>query len=138
MKVRGGAVHVLPGGRHTMIIGETPGARTAGLVEAGAEGHGNCSATISVPIATWRVVPLCAGVIVIVPCAVLGAEAGGLGWGDDGADGEAGRDGADELDGADEDGLPEAEPPCAPESEGVLGGDCDADPEALPGPVPDP
>ena len=95
--VRAGAEHVLPG-RHTMLIGETPGAKTAGLVDVGVEGHGNCSAMTSVPTATWRVVPFCAGVTVIVPCAVLGAEVVGFG----GGDGERGG-------GAEEDRVGEAE-----------------------------
>lgn len=80
--VRGGAEHVVPGGRHTMYIGETPGARIEGLVEMGAAGHGNCEAMISVPTATWNVIPFCAGVTVSVPCTVLGAELGGDGRGD--------------------------------------------------------
>lgn len=147
VNVRGGSEHVPPGGRHTMAIGEMPGASTAGLLDAGAEGQGNCSATISVPTATCRVVPFCAGVMVSVPCVALGAEAGGLGCGEDRDKdgGDAGRDGADEA-GADADGCPEPEPPWDPGSEGVAGGDCVPDPESLgeglpdgfPGPVPAP
>jgi hypothetical protein len=65
-----------------MLIGETPGARTAGSVDAGEEGYGNCAAITVVPTATWKVIPFCAGVTVIVPCAALGDEAGGVGRGD--------------------------------------------------------
>ena len=49
--VRGGSVHELPG-RHTITIGDTPGARTAGSVDTGAEGYGNCAAMTEVPTAT--------------------------------------------------------------------------------------
>ena len=52
VNVRGGSEHAVPGGRHTMIIGEIPGASTEGLVDVGAEGQGNCEATTSVPSAT--------------------------------------------------------------------------------------
>lgn len=65
--VRGGSEHALPGGRHTMIIGEIPGARIAGLLDVGAAGHGNCDATMSVPTATRNVIPFWAGVTVTVP-----------------------------------------------------------------------
>lgn len=74
--VRGGSEQVIAGGRHTMTIGVTPGARIAGLLVVGAAGQGNCAATMSVPGATWIVDPFWAGVTVIVPCAVLGDEAG--------------------------------------------------------------
>jgi hypothetical protein len=55
-KVRGGSVHAAPG-RHTIDIGDIPGARTDGLDDAGAEGNRNCSAITSVPTATWNVFP---------------------------------------------------------------------------------
>ena len=77
-KVRGGPIHVVPG-RHTMDIGDTPGARTDGSVETGAEGNGNRAAITSVPTVTWKVIPFCAGVTVIVPCPTLGGGVGGLG-----------------------------------------------------------
>lgn len=64
--VRGGSVHVVPG-RHTMDIGDIPGARTDGLDDIGAEGNGNWAAITSVPTATWNVIPFCAGVTVTVP-----------------------------------------------------------------------
>lgn len=79
VNVRGGSEHATPPGLHTMLIGETPGARTAGLVEAGEEGYGNCAAITFVPTATWKVMPFWAGVTVIVPCTALGDEAGGFG-----------------------------------------------------------
>ncbi|MEY9925472.1 hypothetical protein ABH926_000092 [Catenulispora sp. GP43] len=84
----------------------------------------------SVPTATRIVVPFSAGVTVIVPCAVLGADGGGLGCGAGGD--ETGRGGVGEEDageeggaggvgGADEVGPPEAEPLGELESEVVAG-----------------
>lgn len=91
-------MHAVPGGWHTITIGEIPGSNTAGLVDFGCAGHGNISAVTSWPSATWIVMPFCAGVTVTLPCAVLGAELGG---GEDrGGEGVDGRDGecADEAD----------------------------------------
>jgi hypothetical protein len=134
-------VHVVPG-RHTIAIGDTPGARIDGLVDAGAEGNGNCDAITSVPTATWKVIPLCAGVTVIVPCLTLGGADGVVGGlGRTGEDG--GVCGAEED--ADEVGRPEAEPaePAEPEEpeapEGPLPpGTPEAEPEAEPEAVPVP
>ncbi|MEZ0106801.1 hypothetical protein ABH920_000792 [Catenulispora sp. EB89] len=142
--VRGGAEHDVPGGRHTMYIGETPGARIEGLVEMGAAGHGNCAAMISVPTATSNVIPFCAGVTVSVPCTVLGAELGGEGCGDG-----VGEDGGDvgrppvllpgpAADGEEVDvpppGTPVAE--LTPVAEGLDGPEGLGEPEAVPEPVP--
>ena len=136
-KVRGGCAHAVPGGRHTMTIGDTPGARIAGLLDVGAAGHGNCSATTSVPTATWMVCPFWDGVTVTVPCAVLGAEVGGVGGrGDDGV----GRPAEPEVL-AEDDGVPG--PPAEPEGPfppGTPVADPEADPgpDGVPVPVPDP
>lgn len=123
--VRGGAVHAVPPGRQTIDIGEIPGASTAGLVDIGAEGQGNCAAMTSVPTATWMVVPLCAGVTVTVPCVVLGTDVGrrdGAGAADDVRPPAAEPD--PEVAGAE--GGAEVVPPCVPEgtvpvSDGVAG-----------------
>ncbi len=116
-KVRGGPTHAPPGGWHTIAIGEMPGARTAGLLDVGAEGQGNCAAITMVPTATWSVVPFCAGVTVTVPWARLGEDAGE-------ETGGVGRVGRVEGGG---DGCPEAGPVAV--ADGVPGG-------GLVGPVP--
>lgn len=130
--VRGGSEHDIDGGRQTMTIGETPGARIAGLLDAGAAGHGNCAALMVVPRATWMVSPFWDGVTVIDPCAVLGAGAdgvdGGCGAGDGGCVGTV--EGV-----ADGDGALDVVPGPFPES----GAEADEEDEAPePGAVPEP
>lgn len=124
VNVRGGSVHAVPGGRHTMIIGEIPGARIDGLVDVGADGHGNCAAITLVPTATRKAIPFCAGVTVSVPCPTLGGE--------DGDAGGTGVEGAGEEDrAADVEPPPEAEGEAEDEPEGPPG-----TPEAVPVGVP--
>ena len=121
--VRGGAVHAPPG-RHTIAIGDTPGSRTAGLLDVSDAGHGNCAAITVVPTATWKVIPFCAGVTVIVPCATLGGDDGrddgGVVCGtDEGVDGGVGEVGRPEEAGADveEEAEEEPTPPPAEDTE---------------------
>lgn len=112
--VVGGSVHGVPGGRHMMTIGETPGSRTDGLLDFGAAGHGNISAVTSWPSATWMVWPFCAGVTITFPCPVLGGgddtERGGVGVG--------GRDGSEDAGGEDDGTEPGLETTGDPAEEG--------------------
>ena len=65
-------MQLVPGARQAITIGETPGCRTAGSLEIGRAGYGNCSAITCWPGATWTVVPFWAGVTITGSCAEPG------------------------------------------------------------------
>lgn len=137
----GGSMQSICVGRHVITVGDMPGCRIAGSLDFGWAGYGKSSAITSCPSATCTVPPLCAGVTITVPRAVLGAL--------DGADGTEDTDGRDGTGAVDRDGVADRDDGPAPDGPALDGPALDgpgADgPEALvpeaelaPGPDSDP